>query len=159
MAKLRVKRGTDAERIGVIFEVGEPIFTTDTKRLYVGDGQTSGGIAAGILTNMMTFRGDWNSGDNYAEHDVVFYMGNSWLCTTPTNSVSPQAGVYWSEIAKKGDQGVQGLKGDTGLGFAVKKTYASVALLLADSSPTGIVNGEFGLVNTVDPNDVENSRL
>ena len=41
---LRLRRGTDAERLLVTPLQGEPIFTTDTKRLYVGDGSTIGGV-------------------------------------------------------------------------------------------------------------------
>ena len=41
---LRLRRGTDAERLLITPLQGEPIFTTDTKRLYVGDGSTVGGV-------------------------------------------------------------------------------------------------------------------
>ena len=44
---LRLRRGTDAERLTITPEAGEPLYTTDTKRLYVGDGTTSGGILVG----------------------------------------------------------------------------------------------------------------
>jgi hypothetical protein len=41
---LKLRRGTDLERQSVIFDEGELIYTTDTKILWVGDGQTLGGI-------------------------------------------------------------------------------------------------------------------
>ena len=41
---LRLRRGTDAERLTITPLAGEPIFTTDTKSLYIGDGTTVGGI-------------------------------------------------------------------------------------------------------------------
>ena len=41
---LRLRRGTDAERLLITPLEGELIYTTDTNRLYVGDGQTTGGI-------------------------------------------------------------------------------------------------------------------
>lgn len=41
---LRLRRGTDLERQSVIFEEGELVYTTDTKILWIGDGQTLGGI-------------------------------------------------------------------------------------------------------------------
>lgn len=44
--KLKVRRGTDSERRTVTLNQGEPGFTTDTHRLYVGDGITVGGISA-----------------------------------------------------------------------------------------------------------------
>lgn len=41
---LRIKRGTDADRTGYTPDLGEPIWTIDTNKLYVGDGATAGGI-------------------------------------------------------------------------------------------------------------------
>jgi len=40
---LQIRRGTDAERLAITPLVGELIYTTDTKKLYVGDGATAGG--------------------------------------------------------------------------------------------------------------------
>jgi len=42
---LRLRRGTEAQRASIVFDAGELIYTSDTKRLYVGDGITSGGTA------------------------------------------------------------------------------------------------------------------
>ena len=40
---LRLRRGTDSERALITPADGELIYTTDTKRLYIGDGSTAGG--------------------------------------------------------------------------------------------------------------------
>lgn len=58
-----------------------------------------------------------------------------------------------------GTQGIQGLTGDTGLGFAIAKVYSSVAALLADTAPTGIVAGQFALIETGNVQDADNSKL
>jgi len=58
-----------------------------------------------------------------------------------------------------GVQGFQGFQGDTGLGFTIAKTYASVASLTADTAPTGIVAGQFAIINTSDVENSEDSRL
>ena len=47
---LQLRRGTDAERSAVTFAVGELVYTTDTKKLYVGDGATAGGNSASADT-------------------------------------------------------------------------------------------------------------
>lgn len=47
LLKLLVRRGTDADRQNIILAEGELGYTTDTKRLFVGDGSTPGGIAIG----------------------------------------------------------------------------------------------------------------
>lgn len=40
---LRLRRGTNAERLTITPALGELIYTTDTKLVYVGDGNTAGG--------------------------------------------------------------------------------------------------------------------
>lgn len=51
--KILLRQGTDAQRVtaggtGVIFDAGEPGFCIDTKRLFIGDGTTTGGWPIGI---------------------------------------------------------------------------------------------------------------
>jgi hypothetical protein len=41
---LKLRRGTNSGRTAITPAEGEPIYTTDTKELYVGDGTTAGGI-------------------------------------------------------------------------------------------------------------------
>lgn len=41
---LRLRRGTEAERVSVIFQEGELVYVTDSKDLYAGDGITLGGV-------------------------------------------------------------------------------------------------------------------
>lgn len=42
---LRLRRGTEAERLSITPLEGELIYATDTQRLYIGDGTTLGGVA------------------------------------------------------------------------------------------------------------------
>lgn len=41
---LRIRRGTDLQRKNTQLDLGEIAYTTDTKKLYVGDGVTTGGV-------------------------------------------------------------------------------------------------------------------
>jgi len=41
---LQIRRGINADRLALTPLQGEPIFATDTKQLYIGDGTTAGGI-------------------------------------------------------------------------------------------------------------------
>ena len=66
---LRIRRGTDAQRQGITFDLGEPIWTTDTQKLYVGDGITAGGnnilaqsAGAGMTWNATTQKFDVTGG-------------------------------------------------------------------------------------------------
>jgi len=47
LLKLLIRRGLDADRQNVVLTEGELGYTTDTKKLYIGDGQTTGGILVG----------------------------------------------------------------------------------------------------------------
>lgn len=58
---LRIRRGTEAQRSTITFDQGEIIYTTDSKKLYVGDGLTVGGTdlaqplaGNGIVYNSIT---------------------------------------------------------------------------------------------------------
>ena len=56
---LRIRRGTDAQRQGTQFDLGEPVFTTDTGKLYIGDGVTQG--ANNILATSAGIGMSWNA--------------------------------------------------------------------------------------------------
>lgn len=58
---LKFKRGLEAARLQATFAEGEPMFTTDTKQLYVGDGTTVGGVGVAPLTHTHA-AGDITSG-------------------------------------------------------------------------------------------------
>jgi hypothetical protein len=40
---IQLRRGLESERVGVVFSAGEPVYCTDSYKLYVGDGLTPGG--------------------------------------------------------------------------------------------------------------------
>jgi len=42
--KIQIRRGVEAQRALVTPDVGELLFTTDAKAVYVGDGATAGGL-------------------------------------------------------------------------------------------------------------------
>lgn len=44
---IRLRRGLNADRTTIIPESGEPLWTTDSKNLYIGDGSTAGGNLVG----------------------------------------------------------------------------------------------------------------
>lgn len=49
LLKILLRQGTNSERLNVVFNSGEPAFTTDTRRLFIGDGATAGGVLVGNL--------------------------------------------------------------------------------------------------------------
>ena len=49
---LQIRRGTDAERQGIVFDDGEIVYATDTGTVWVGDGVTAGGIQFGLTETL-----------------------------------------------------------------------------------------------------------
>jgi len=47
LLKLVVRQGIDSDRLNIKFSPGELAYTTDTKKLYIGDGSTLGGTLVG----------------------------------------------------------------------------------------------------------------
>lgn len=103
---LRLKRGTDAQRLAITFEEGELVYTTDTKKLFVGDGTTVGGVpvlSSGILDQDIDLNNYdiVGSGEISIVGDVIAsrFIGDGSLVTgitvdqlANTNLVLPQAG-------------------------------------------------------------------
>jgi hypothetical protein len=42
--KIQIRRGLEAQRTLITPDVGEPLFTTDNKQFFIGDGATAGGV-------------------------------------------------------------------------------------------------------------------
>lgn len=99
LLKLLVRRGSDSERKSITLSEGELGYTTDTKRLFVGDGVQLGGTVAGNVflgknTDLTSFAGDGTAGD------TAFDTDNATLSVllSGTGSVStdwlPIGGIY-----------------------------------------------------------------
>ena len=84
---LRLRRGTDAERLLITPVDGELIYTTDTKLLYVGDGTTAGGVAVDNPTDLQTTQlnglTDVDTG-SVADNQVLTWIAgdSTWKPTT-----------------------------------------------------------------------------
>lgn len=89
---LKLRRGTNAQRIVITPAEGELIYTTDTKKLYVGDGLTAGGVAVdtsgggGILLSDLSI-GPENSpsGDGSISYDNTTGIFNYTPPVIPVN--------------------------------------------------------------------------
>lgn len=55
--KIQFRRGLNASRTSVVFDQGEPVWTTDLNKLFIGNGTTAGGVSISdtIFTNNESF--------------------------------------------------------------------------------------------------------
>ena len=69
---LQLRRGTNTNRLTVTPAQGEPLYTTDTKQLYIGDGTTAGGNPVSPVTSVNSLTGAVSlTTDNIAEGTTV----------------------------------------------------------------------------------------
>ncbi len=79
LLKLLIRRGTDVDRKQITLSEGELGYTTDTKKLYIGDGQTKGGIPVagssflGSVPDVTVFTSAVSGDLAYDNDDNVFY--------------------------------------------------------------------------------------
>lgn len=59
----------------------------------------------------------------------------------------------------QGPQGEQGIQGEKGKAFAIAKVYSSVAAMDLDYNNSAVQIGDFVMISTPDPDDLENARL
>lgn len=55
ISKIKVRRGTNDQRKNIVLDQGELGYTTDTNRLYVGNGTVNGGVVVGSKIHPPTF--------------------------------------------------------------------------------------------------------
>lgn len=72
IVKLKLRRGTDAQRQSVVLEQGELGYTTDSKRVFVGDGFLSGGNTLGAKNHPPMYVGTRTDLTEAVTGDLVY---------------------------------------------------------------------------------------
>lgn len=133
---LRLRRGTDAERLTITPKSGELVYTTDTKQIWVGDGTTVGGVpvTAGALSI-----GDLGDVSNSsAEKDqILIYNGTQW-----TPSDNPAVDIRGNIYADDSTLLVDALNGQI-VGTIVSDSITATSPIVGDliGDVTGDVTG------------------
>ena len=99
IVKLKVRRGTDAQRKTIVLDQGEVGYTLDTKRLFVGDGSKLGGNVVGN-TGLGTFTSIQSLGDVAGAHvGDIGYANSSLFMLTSIPYEYNSGGSYLSGFA------------------------------------------------------------
>ena len=70
LRRIRIRRGLNRQRKEVVFEDGEPVFTTDTQRVFIGNNKSEGGICQ---TNKNKFITDLSNEPDTFERGELAY--------------------------------------------------------------------------------------
>ena len=97
--KLKVRRGTDAQRKTITLEQGEVGYTTDTRRVFVGDGIVPGGkIVGNIVHSPLTTSGSRIGLTTAVQGDLVYEASRLYqLSGTDYNQISAWGFIGGSE--------------------------------------------------------------
>jgi hypothetical protein len=82
-ANLQVRRGTAAEVAAVTPLEGEPVWATDTKQLFIGDGAKLGGVPVSLAPRAVTYEARATTTDNTPTELRLF---NNQRITIPNNT-------------------------------------------------------------------------
>jgi hypothetical protein len=108
---LRLRRGTDAERLTITPVESELVYTTDNKELFVGDGTTVGGNKiGGIIPQFLTDLNDVEI-DSPQIGQVLKWNGDNWVASDDNNTGVVEGSNYRINIV--GDDSLIIVNSDT----------------------------------------------
>lgn len=97
ISKIKIRRGTNDQRLAVRLDQGEPCFTTDYSRLYIGNGVLSGGVVVGNKSHT-PLNNFYSLSSTYSEVGDTVSISNIWyqLTAAPYSNIS-----NWAKLATK----------------------------------------------------------
>ncbi len=129
ISKIKLRRGTRDEIKTVIFDQGEPIYSIDTDRLYIGTSTVSGGVVVGSKVHSQV--ANYNSLSAVVAEVGDIVEANNKFYQLTASSYSDL--TSWRDVAAKLDPRV--LRYDSFNRIAIQPNSLSAALL--DSSTVG----------------------
>lgn len=149
----QLRRGTNAQRLGLTPLQGELLYTTDTKTLYVGDGTTAGGTSVGGgggATDLNDLTDVVITGGTLASGQVLKYNGTNWV--NGTDSTGGGGGAVDSVNGEVGDVVLTttDIAEGTNEYYTQQKAQDAVASLFDNGTHSGITFVYDDLTNSID---------
>jgi hypothetical protein len=130
ISKIKLRRGTNTQRKQVILDQGELVYTTDTKRLYVGNGVLSGGESPASVVHLPT--STYNSLSTIvAERGDLVYANSKFYQLTGTNYAAISG---WADVSLK-------VSNQFSYNSSNTLTLASSSVSAANLKPETVSNG------------------
>lgn len=101
VAKIKIRRGTNVDRQKIVLDSGELGFTTDTQRVFVGDGSTAGGVVVGNKNFNVGSRTTNPIAGKSNLGDLVFGTDNKLYSLSGSNPYSTSS---WLMLSPRVDQ-------------------------------------------------------
>lgn len=139
LAKVKIRRGTEAQRQGVVLEQGELAYIVDTKRVFVGDGVLSGGGVIGSVSHLPLNTAGARVGLNTAFTGDIVVENSLMYQLTGSNYAALSS---WCNISSKVDN--IGIEYDANNKLQLKSqgiTYDKLSLNIASSGLSVGANG------------------
>jgi len=150
-SKIKIRRGKNSQRLNVILEEGELGYTTDTKRVFIGDGSTTGGNSIGTKNFNQNSRTSNALQDKVQLGDIVFdnnllyslsasnsLLTNSWMMLSPRvdgTSIEYYGGQNTLRVVP-GSNKITAV----GVGLAIDTSSDPYLLLDTDTNTTTLLN-------------------
>lgn len=164
IVKLKIRRGTNAQRQSVILEQGELGYTTDYKRVFIGDGVSSGGNIVGNINWVGQPRGLISYpviGDTVYENNRLYqYTNIGWVDIGPQVDNASLTLSGSNNILAIKDQGITGSKFASSAAInGLTVTPGSGIGANVDSSSIKINNSNQLTVSAITQNNIVSSAL
>mgnify|MGYP003633523012 CR=1 FL=1 len=162
IVKLKVRRGSDAQRKTIVLDQGEVGYTLDTKRIFVGDGVTEGGHSVGVkvvgpFDSVASLGPDAGQSPGMQIGDIGYAESILYTLTSTVHRTSTDPLSGWARIDNKADDKYIELNSSNNL--TVKKygstTGGGGAIDSQNLSPAVFGKGLLSSYNATDGGTVE----
>lgn len=95
---IKLRRGVDAQRRGIVFDNGEIVFSTDIKRVFIGDAST---VGANLVGNKNTIG---TTLDNTGIQNDLFFETNSNVLYMLSSDAGPDVLGNYARLSQRADE-------------------------------------------------------